>query len=89
MDDDGYAAAATAMDRLAQTQPGYVGIDSVRDAGGLGITVSYWADDTAATAWRDNAEHAAIREKGRNIWYDAYSLHVTAVTRSYDWRKAP
>ncbi len=87
-DDDGYAAAASAMDALAARQPGYVGIDSVRDAGGLGITVSYWMDDNAAKSWRDNPEHAAIRDAGRDRWYNHYSLHVAAVTRSYDWTKA-
>ena len=51
-DPAGYAAAAAAMEALAATQPGYRGIDSVRDQAGLGITISYWADDAAAIAWR-------------------------------------
>ena len=86
-DDAGYADAAQAMAQLASEQDGYVGIDSVRDEGGLGITVSYWRDDAAAKAWRNNAEHAAIREQGRAIWYSSYSLHVASITRSYDWTK--
>ena len=53
------------MDALAAAQPGYRGVDSARGADGLGITVSYWADDAAAIAWRDHPEHAAIRERGR------------------------
>jgi heme-degrading monooxygenase HmoA len=87
VDDDGYAIAAAAMERLAQEQPGYVGIDSVRGSDRLGITVSYWSDELAAKAWRDNAEHAAIRDKGRDLWYSDYSLHVAEITRSYDWSK--
>ena len=63
-DPDGYAAAAAAMEALAATQPGYRGIDSARGGDGLGITVSYWADEAAAVAWRKNDEHAAIRERG-------------------------
>ena len=87
-DPDGYGAAAAAMDALASQQPGYRGIDSVRGADGVGITVSYWADDATAKAWRDNPEHAAIRDRGRAHWYDWYNLHVAEVTRSYDWVKA-
>ena len=87
VEDESYAQAASAMAALAAQQPGYVGIDSVRDASGLGITVSYWASDAAAKAWRDNAEHSKIREAGRDIWYSAYSLHVADITRSYDWTK--
>jgi heme-degrading monooxygenase HmoA len=87
-DNVGYAAAAAKMDMLAAQQDGYLGIDSVRGAGGLGITVSYWTDDTAAKAWRDQPDHAAIREQGRGIWYSSYSLHVASVERSYDWTKS-
>lgn len=86
--DDGYFAAAAAMDALAAQQDGYLGIDSVRGNDGLGITVSYWADDAAAKAWRDQPEHAAIREQGRGLWYSSYSLHVASVVRSYDWTKS-
>lgn len=87
VDDAGYARAATMMDRLAAQQEGYIGMDSVRGADGLGITVSYWADEESAKAWRDHPEHAAIRDAGRDRWYDDYSLHVAQVKRSYDWKK--
>jgi heme-degrading monooxygenase HmoA len=86
-DEAGYRAAASAMDELATQQPGYRGMDSVRGVDGLGITVSYWADDAAAKAWRDHADHTAIRNAGRDRWYSHYDLHVAAVTRSYDWSK--
>ncbi len=86
-DDEGYGAAAQAMDALAAIQPGYVGIDTVRREDGLGITVSYWASDEAAKAWRDHPDHAAIREQGRGRWYAHYSLHVAQISRSYDWVK--
>ena len=87
-DDAGYAEAAQAMDKLARDQTGYVAIDSVRDTDGLGITVSYWADEAAAKAWRDHPKHTAIRDAGRDHWYSDYSLHVAAITRSYDWSKS-
>jgi heme-degrading monooxygenase HmoA len=87
-DDDGYRAAAQEMDALAAAQPGYVGIDSVRGTDGLGITVSYWTDETAAKNWRDHPRHAAIRDQGRGKWYTRYDLHVAKVTRSYDWTKS-
>lgn len=86
-DDAGYADAAEAMARIASEQPGYLGIDSARGEDRIGITVSYWADEAAARAWHDHAEHAAIREAGRGRWYRWYDLHVAAVTRSYDWAR--
>ena len=83
----GYAGAAVAMDALAAAQPGYRGVDSAREADGMGITVSYWADDAAAIAWRDHPEHAAIRERGRALWYDRYSVTVARVERGYQWAR--
>jgi heme-degrading monooxygenase HmoA len=83
----GYAAAAAEMAALAAAQPGYRGVDSTRGPDGLGITVSYWADEAAAVAWKANEDHAAIRDRGRERWYAWYSLHVAAVGRSYDWTR--
>jgi heme-degrading monooxygenase HmoA len=88
LDDESYAAAATAMVALAEGQVGYLGMDSVRGTDGLGITVSYWASDANAKAWRDHPDHKAIRDAGRDRWYSSYSLHVAEVTRSYDWQKS-
>lgn len=84
-DAEGYAAMAEAMDALVVRQPGYLGMDHARGADGFGITVSYWADDASARAWRDNAEHRAAREAGRDRWYDHYTLHVARIERGYAW----
>lgn len=83
----GYARAAATMESLAAQQKGYIAMDSVRGADGLGITVSYWENEASAKAWRDHPEHTAIRNSGRDLWYSDYSLHVAEVTRSYDWEK--
>ncbi|KQS48137.1 MULTISPECIES: antibiotic biosynthesis monooxygenase [unclassified Sphingomonas] len=84
----GYGEAAAAMDALAAAQPGYRGVVSAREADGMGITVSYWADDAAAIAWRDHPEHTAIRARGRALWYDGYSVTVTRVERAYAWTRS-
>jgi len=86
-DHDAYAMAADAMDRLAAEQPGYRGMESVRGPDGLGITISFWADEASAKAWRDHAEHKAIRDAGRDRWYSRYEVAVGEVDRSYRWTK--
>jgi heme-degrading monooxygenase HmoA len=86
-DDAGYAAAADRMVQLASEQPGYLGIDSVRDASGVGITVSYWANEESILAWRRHAEHTIIREQGRAMWYQEYELRVAKVERAYGFAK--
>lgn len=84
-DPPGYAEAAAAMAAAASRCDGYLGIDSVRDAAGVGITVSWWRDEAAALAWRADPDHARIRDQGRARWYDWYRVIVADVTRGYDW----
>jgi heme-degrading monooxygenase HmoA len=86
-DDAGYGAAASAMERLAAVEPGYRGFTAARGPDGIGIAVSYWADEAAAAAWRDNPEHTRIREQGRALWYERYELTVATVSRAYAWHK--
>ena len=85
----GYGGAAAAMDAEAARQPGYLGFESARDPDGFGITISYWADEASAAAWREHEGHAAIRAEGRRHWYSDYRVVVTEVTRSYVWEAPP
>jgi heme-degrading monooxygenase HmoA len=81
---DGYDEMATLMRQLAETMDGYLGIESTRDAGGFAITVSYWRDEAAIAAWRDNVKHRAAQETGKKRWYDHYVLRVAKVERGYE-----
>ncbi|MEO6125881.1 MAG: antibiotic biosynthesis monooxygenase [Ilumatobacteraceae bacterium] len=79
--DNGYAAMADRMETLASEQPGYLGIESARD--GVGITVSYWATEDDARAWKLVAEHLVAQRVGQQQWYSRYVVRVATVTREY------
>ena len=81
--DHGYAATAQRMEQLVAQQPGFLGVESTRDSAGFGITVAYFEDEAAIAGWRDNAEHAAARERGRNEWYEHFELRIARVERAY------
>jgi heme-degrading monooxygenase HmoA len=74
---------ADAMEELARTQPGFIGVESARDAQGFGITVSYWADDASARAWKSVAQHREAQRRAQR-WYDSYRVVVAEVTREYE-----
>lgn len=84
-DDRGYAATAARMEELATEQPGYLGIESATSPDGFGITVSYWATEADAQAWKQVAEHAAAQREGRERWYTRYVTRVARVEREYGW----
>ncbi len=85
---DGYADAAVRMVELASARPGFLGVESARDASGLGITVSYWASPEAIAGWRADVEHALVRAEGRARWYEHYELRVAKVEPAYGWDRA-
>ena len=79
----GYGVMADRMLELAAQQPGYLGAESARDAGGFGITVSYWVSEEAIRAWKANAEHQVAQEAGKKTWYAGFALRVAKVERAY------
>ena len=78
---DAYAAVAERMNELAAQQPGFLGMTSVRDADGVGVTVSYWSDAQSIANWREHAEHRIAQEQGRRLFYDAYRIEICRVER--------
>lgn len=80
--DDGYAAMADRMARLASEQPGFLGVQSARDARGFGITVSYWTSLEAIAEWRAHSEHRIAQELGRTRWYEQFETRVARVERT-------
>lgn len=81
--EEDYAATATYLFELVQSQPGFLGAESTRGADGFGITVAYFDSEENILRWRQNAEHAAARERGRREWYAHVELRIAKVERAY------
>src|SRR3546814_4115367 len=79
----GYEAAAARMLELAAQQDGYLGAESTRGDDGFGITVSYWRDEAAIRAWKQQAEHRIAQQIGRRDWYAHYEIRIARVERAY------
>jgi heme-degrading monooxygenase HmoA len=88
-DDEGYASMATTMDALARQQPGFLGVESVRDNDRIGITVSYWESAEHAQAWKQATTHLGAQRLGREKWYSAYQTRIAVVERAYDTDSSP
>ena len=76
-----YNQMADEMERLAAEQPGFLGVESARDANGFGITVSYWKDEASVAAWKANARHREAQAAGKSRWYADFKLRVARVER--------
>ena len=80
---DDYGTTAKRMLELAQTMPGYLGIESARNAEGFGITVSYWRDEESIRHWKAHLEHRDVQERGKREFYEHYEGRVARVERDY------
>lgn len=88
----GYEQLADRILELAQKQDGYLGVESTRDAFGVGITVSYWKDEASIAAWKADTDHLMAQKLGQTRFYAHYRLRVAKVERSYsgpDGRAVP
>ncbi|MGB8031627.1 MAG: antibiotic biosynthesis monooxygenase [Terracidiphilus sp.] len=83
--DNGYGKMAEAMEKLAATQPGFLGMESARDE--LGITVSYWSSLEAIAAWKQNSRHMVAQERGRDAWYEELKVRICRVERDYGFER--
>ena len=80
-DDPGYSEMADRMVERVQQQEGFLGFESAREA--VGITVSYWRNLASIQAWKANLEHREAQQKGKEVWYSAYTIRIARVEREY------
>lgn len=87
--DQGYDRIAERMVELAAGMPGFLGVESARNADGFGLTVSYWATEGHIRAWKERAEHRVAQEAGKKRWYSDYMIRVARVERAYGKASPP
>ncbi len=80
-DAQGYEAMAARMVELAQSMPGFLGMESARGADGAGITISWWESLQDIARWKAHPEHKEAQKLGRTQWYESYRVQVCKVTR--------
>jgi heme-degrading monooxygenase HmoA len=78
--DNGYAAMAKHIVKLAAQQPGFLGFESARQE--IGISVSYWDSLEAIKAWKENLEHRQAQSRAMD-WYRSFRVRVCRVEREY------
>lgn len=84
-DPAGYEKMAERMEELARKQKGFVGVESVRQADGSGITISYWETLEDIKAWKTHSEHQLAQEMGRTKWYSKFHTRICRVEREYSF----
>lgn len=79
-----FEIAASLRDRLAQID-GFVSVTRYQSLSEPGryLSLSYWRDEAAVRAWRNQGEHRAGQAEGRAEVFADYRIRVAQVLRDY------
>ncbi|MBY6185102.1 antibiotic biosynthesis monooxygenase [Marinobacter hydrocarbonoclasticus] len=47
------------------------------------LSLSFWRDETALSAWRNDLDHCLAQQQGKEKWFDSYRIRVAQVQRDY------
>jgi len=76
-----YARDAAAMAELARAMPGFASSTDFVAADGERLALIEFDSSAQLGAWRDHAQHRAMQQRGREVYYTAYTLQVCGVVR--------
>lgn len=79
LDDNGYGKVGDDIVNIVSKQQGFLGVESVRDEDGFGITISYWDSLESIKAWKNNNDHRNAKEMGKKMWYSKYMIRICKV----------
>jgi heme-degrading monooxygenase HmoA len=79
----GFAAIAERLVELVRKHSGFLAMDSVEGAGGVGIVVAYWKNEDSIRKWKQHLEHMEAQSLGRQRWLRSYQVRVGRVERAY------
>jgi heme-degrading monooxygenase HmoA len=82
---DDYLDVAASLRADLQAIDGFISVErfqSLTDPEKL-LSLSFWRDEEAVTAWRNQSRHRAGQDKGRGGIFADYRLRVASVMRDY------
>lgn len=80
--DDEYGKTVARMRELAFNKYGCLDFIAVTE-GDQEVTISYWENEEAIRAWKNDAEHSLAQYAGQSKWYESYIVQVVEIKREY------
>jgi len=71
-----YYALADEMETLARAMPGFIAFKAYTSSDGERVSVHEWESAEHLAAWRNHPQHVRAQAKGRESYYEEYSLFV-------------
>jgi heme-degrading monooxygenase HmoA len=85
--EDEYLALSAELAAAAQAVPGFVDHKTFAAPDGERVTLVTFADDASQRAWREDPRHRAGQQRGRDQFYEEYSIQVGTCTHVSQWER--
>lgn len=72
-----YESWSRKMQEIVRTQPGFLGLEAVRQKDGRGITVSFWKTLEDIKKWKNHPEHLKAQKIGREKFYKRMQIVIS------------
>lgn len=82
---DAYLDHAAKLRPMLDAHPGFISVErfqSLTDPAKL-LSLSFFSDEAAITAWRNTPHHRATQSAGRHDIFADYRLRIAAIARDY------
>jgi heme-degrading monooxygenase HmoA len=79
-----YEQTGTRMVELVTQMPGFLGMDYAETEDGE-LLVARFESHEALAAWRNEPEHQAAQQRGREEFFAEYRIDVCEAVRSYEF----
>lgn len=84
-----YQALSPEVELKARSMPGFVDFKSFTAEDGEQVSVVTFATPADQRAWRDELSHQVAQRRGRDEFFDEYSIQVGRCTYVSRWSRPP
>ena len=85
-DPEAYRKTSRRMHVLVEQIPGFISIKAYTGEDGEEIDLVRFANEDALKLWKEQPEHREAQRRGREEFYDRYSVQACKVVRDYEFR---
>ena len=88
LDANAYDEEAERMEKLARAQPGFLSFKNYVAEDGETVALSEWDSESAARAWGTQEDHRAAQRRGRERYYESFTLFACANPRIHRFERS-
>ena len=80
-----YFEIAASLKPALESIDGFISVERFESTTTPGkyVSLSFWRDQAAVAAWRDQAEHGLAQARGKSEIFADFRIRVASVTRDY------